>query len=129
MILEGKVIKMIGAQEGVSQSTGKEWKVASYLIDTTTNPQFPKKVAVEVFGNERIDEFSLIPDEVVKLECEVESREWNGKYYTSVRAYKKLEATNNEQVASGNQVVTECSASQETTPQNNTIEETTDLPF
>lgn len=89
MILEGKILKMIGVREGTSQTSGKEWKLATYLLET--GGQYSKQVAVDVFGNERIDEFSLIPDEVVKLEIDVESREFNGKWYTSVRAYKKHE--------------------------------------
>jgi hypothetical protein len=90
MILEGKVIKCIGIKEGTSQS-GKSWKLAQYLIDTTTNEQYPKQVAVEVFGEDRINELSLIPDEQVKLNVEVESREWNGKWFTSVRAWGRAE--------------------------------------
>jgi hypothetical protein len=90
MILEGKVIKCIGIKEGTSQA-GKEWKLASYLIDTTTNEQYPKQVVVEVFGEERINELSIIPDEQVKLNVEVESREFNGKWYTSVRAWGRAE--------------------------------------
>lgn len=90
MILEGKVIKCIGTKDGTSQA-GKDWKLASYLIDTTTNEQYPKQVAVEVFGEDRINELSLIPDEQVKLNVEVESREFNGKWYTSVRAWGRAE--------------------------------------
>jgi hypothetical protein len=90
MILEGKVIKCIGIKEGTSQS-GKSWKLAQYLIDTTTNEQYPRQVAVEVFCEDRINELSLIPDEQVKLNVEVESREWNGKWFTSVRAWGRAE--------------------------------------
>lgn len=90
MILEGKVIKFIGIKEGTSQA-GREWKLASYLIDTTTNEQYPKQVVVEVFGEDRINELSIIPDEQVKLNVEAESREFNGKWYTSVRAWGRAE--------------------------------------
>ena len=90
MILEGKVIKCLGIKEGTSQA-GREWKLASYLIDTTTNEQYPKQVVVEVFGEERINELSIIPDEQVKLNVEAESREFNGKWYTSVRAWGRAE--------------------------------------
>ena len=123
MILEGKVIKCIGIKEGTSQS-GKGWKLAQYLIDTTTNEQYPKQVAVEVFGEDRINELSIIPDEQVKLNVEVESREWNGKWFTSVRAWGRAEEGSAqpaerpiEQIASLSQPVT-------TQP-----EETLDLPF
>ena len=123
MILEGKVIKCIGIKEGTSQS-GKGWKLAQYLIDTTTNEQYPKQVAVEVFGEDRINELSIIPDEQVKLNVEVESREWNGKWFTSVRAWGRAEEGAAqpaerpvEQIASLSQPVT-------TQP-----EETLNLPF
>jgi hypothetical protein len=123
MILEGKVIKCIGIKEGTSQS-GKDWKLAQYLIDTTTNEQYPKQVAFEVFGEDRINELSLIPDEQVKLNVEVESREWNGKWFTSVRAWGRAEESAQpaerpvEMVASASKPVT-------TQP----VEETSDLPF
>lgn len=98
MILEGKVIKCIGIKEGTSQA-GREWKLASYLIDTTTNEQYTKQVAVEVFGEERINELSIIPDEQVKLNVEVESREFNGKWFTSVRAWGRAEDKSDVQPA------------------------------
>lgn len=91
MILEGKVIKLIEVKEGVSKTSGNAWKLAQYLIDTTTNPQYPKKAVVEVFGDDRINELSLIPNEQVRLNVEVDSREFNGKWYTSVRAWGRAE--------------------------------------
>ena len=122
MILEGKVIKCLGIKEGTSQA-GREWKLASYLIDTTTNEQYPKQVAVEVFGEERINELSIIPDEQVKLNVEVESREFNGKWYTSVRAWGRAEDNTDAQPET--QVV------QTTQPETQVVPEddSTQLPF
>lgn len=91
MILEGKVIKLIEVKEGVSKTSGNAWKLAQYLIDTTTNSQYTKQAVVEVFGEEFINKLSLIPDEQVKLNVDVESREWNGKWFTSVRAWGRAE--------------------------------------
>jgi hypothetical protein len=122
MILEGKVIKLIEVKSGVSKTSGNEWKLAQYLIDTTTNEQYPKQVVVEVFGDERIDELSLIPDEQVKLNVEAESREFNGKWYTSVRAWGRAEDDKPAQPAQQPQPAT--AASQPTN-----VEETSDLPF
>lgn len=93
MILEGKVIKLIEVKEGVSKTSGNAWKLAQYLIDTTTNPQYPKQAVVEVFGEDRINELSLIPNEQVRLNVEVDSREFNGKWYTSVRVWGREEDT------------------------------------
>ena len=124
MILEGKVIKLIEVKEGVSKTSGKDWKLAQYLIDTTTNPQYTKQVVVEVFGDERIDELSLIPDEQVKLNVEIESREFNGKWYTSVRAWGRAE---DGQPAQPTQQVDPEPKTQQVQPTN--VEETSDLPF
>lgn len=124
MILEGKVIKLIEVKEGVSKTSGKDWKLAQYLIDTTTNPQYPRQVVVEVFGDERIDELSLIPDEQVKLNVEVESREFNGKWYTSVRAWGRAEE---EKPAQPAQQAEPAPQTQQVQPTN--VEETSDLPF
>ena len=99
MILEGKVIRIIDVKKGVSKTSGKEWMLSSYLIDTTTNEQYPRQVVVEVFGEDRIKELSIIPDEQVKLNVEAESREFNGKWYTSVRAWGRAEDNTEVQTA------------------------------
>ena len=126
MILEGKVIKMIEVKEGVSKTSGKEWKLASYLIDTTTNEQYPRQAVVEVFGEDRINELSIIPDEYVKLNVEAESREFNGKWYTSVRAWGRAEDKTDAQPVQQEQPVQPQPATQTATQP---VEETDILPF
>lgn len=123
MILEGKVIKLIETKEGVSKTSGKEWKLASYLIDTTTNEQYPKQVVVEVFGEERINELSIIPDEQVKLNVEADSREFNGKWYTSVLAWGRAEDNTDAQPET--QVVQTAQPETQVVPE----DDSTQLPF
>jgi hypothetical protein len=122
MILEGKVIKCLGIKEGTSQA-GREWKLASYLIDTTTNEQYPRQVVVEVFGEDRINELSIIPDEQVKLNVEAESREFNGKWYTSVRAWGRAEDNTDAQPET--QVVQTAQPETQVVPE----DDSTQLPF
>lgn len=122
MILEGKVIKCLGIKEGTSQA-GREWKLASYLIDTTTNEQYPKQVVVEVFSEERINELSIIPDEQVKLNVEAESREFNGKWYTSVRAWGRAEDNTDAQPET--QIVQTAQPETQVVPE----DDSTELPF
>lgn len=123
MILEGKVIKCIEVKEGVSKTSGKEWKLASYLIDTTTNEQYSRQVVVEVFGEDRIKELSLIPDEQVKLNVEAESREFNGRWYTSVRAWGRAEDDTDAQPET--QVVQTAQPETQVVPE----DDSTQLPF
>jgi hypothetical protein len=122
MILEGKVIKCLGIKEGTSQA-GREWKLASYLIDTTTNEQYPRQVVVEVFGEDRINELSIIPDEQVKLNVDAESREFNGKWYTSVRAWGRAEDNTDAQPET--QVVQTAQPETQVVPE----DDSTQLPF
>ena len=122
MILEGTIVKLIGMQEGISKTSGKEWKLAQYLVDTTTNPQYTTQVAVDVFGADRIEEFAFLEGEGVKLEVDIESREFNGRWYTSVRAYKKHDVGENEEVATPAAPATQVAT---VTPD----QEDTDLPF
>lgn len=128
MILEGKVIKLIEVKEGVSKTSGNAWKLAQYLIDTTTNPQYPKQAVVEVFGEDRINELSLIPDEQVRLNVEVDSREFNGKWYTSVRAWGRAEEYDAQPASQPAERPVEliASASQPVTTEH---EDTCNLPF
>ena len=122
MILEGTIIQVIGMQEGVSKTTGKGWKLAQYLLET--NEQYPKKVCVDVFGEERINELSLIADEQVALNIDVESREFNGRWYTSVRAWGRAES---EQKTDAPQVVAQPAAPVQ--PVVDVAEDSTALPF
>lgn len=81
----GKVINILAAQSGTSQS-GKEWMAQTFVIQTPG--QYSKIQAFELFGSERIaNNLPNVGDEVNVL-FDLESREWNGRYFTSARAYK-----------------------------------------
>lgn len=86
MEITGKIIKVLDAQEGVSKTTGNPWKIQGYVLET--QEQYPRKVQFDVFGAERIAQNSCLEDDVVKVSFDLESREFNGRWYTSVRAWK-----------------------------------------
>ena len=48
MEISGKIIQVLPERGGVSQRSGNEWKVATYLLETIE--QYPKKCAFEVFA-------------------------------------------------------------------------------
>jgi len=52
-----------------------------------TGDQYPKKVCFNLF-NDKIDQFPLAIDDQVNVSFDVESREYNGRWYTTVRAWK-----------------------------------------
>ncbi len=85
MEVSGKIIAVLPIQEGTSKA-GNPWKSQSYVLET--QEQYPKKVCFEVFGEDRIKNNPCQIDDVVTVSFDLESREYNGRWYTSVRAWK-----------------------------------------
>ena len=85
MEVVGKIIQVLPAQEGVGR-TGNPWKVQPYVLETFD--QYPRKVHFEVFGEERIKQNPCDIDQLVTVSFDIESREFNGRWYTSIRAWK-----------------------------------------
>lgn len=85
MDIVGKIIQVLPVQEGVSK-TGNPWKVQSYVLET--QEQYPRKVCLEIFGEERIKNNLCNIDDLVTVSFDIESREFNGRWYTSIRAWR-----------------------------------------
>ena len=83
MELKGKIIKVLPLQTG----TGKngEWKKQDYVIET--DGQIARKVCFNLWGD-KIGQFNLHENEPVTISFDLESREYNGKWYTDVKAWK-----------------------------------------
>ena len=85
MEIQGKIIAPLEPRSGVAKTTGKPFKVAQYLIET--QEQYPRKVVFEVFGEERINQFNIQTGELLTVYFDVDAREYNGKWYNTLRAY------------------------------------------
>lgn len=86
MDITGKIIAVCPQQGGTSKA-GKEWKSQTFVLET--EEQYPRKVAFELFGN-KLDEFggACQMGAKVNVSFDIESREFNGRWYTSVRAWR-----------------------------------------
>ena len=85
MEVVGKIIQVLPVQEGVGRN-GNPWKVQPYVLETLD--QYPRKVHFEVFGEDRIRMNPCAIDQLVTVSFDIESREFNGRWYTSIRAYR-----------------------------------------
>lgn len=83
MELSGKVLKILPEQSG--QGKKGTWRKQEYILET--QGQYPKKVALTVWG-ERIDQFNLQEGDLVNAKIDIESREYNGRWYTDVKAWQ-----------------------------------------
>lgn len=97
MEIVGKIIQMLPLQQGTSQRTNKPWMIQSFIIET--QEQYPRKVCIEMFGEDRIKSNPIAVDQIVTAHFDLESREFNGRWYTSVRAWKVEQGDTSNAVA------------------------------
>ncbi len=130
MEISGKIIQVLPEQGGVSKTSGKEWKLQAYVLET--QEQYPRKVHFEVFGEDRIKANPCQLDDIVTVSFDIESREFNGRWYTSIRAWKIQQGIVDAaapQVVPAAQPVAAPQANVETFDAAAGVDETTDLPF
>lgn len=84
MQLTGTVIKILPIQSGVGKKG--TWAKLEFVIETQS--QYPKQVALSLWGQEKIDNADLVEGMTLTAHIELESREYNGRYYTEARAWK-----------------------------------------
>ena len=85
MEFEGTVFRIMPATSGTSARG--EWPRQEVIFDMQTQSQYPRKICVTFFNK---------PDEVARLRegaaytvsIDIESREYNGRWYTDVRAWR-----------------------------------------
>lgn len=85
MEVEGKIIQFIGETSGIARSSGNPWKKREYVLETRDS--FPRKIAFDFFG-ERADQYPLNVGDEIRLSFDIESREYQGRWYTSIRGWK-----------------------------------------
>ena len=82
MQINGTIIALLPLQTG--QGKNGEWKKQEFIIETSG--QYQKKVCVTAWGK-TVDYVPTIGTEV-NVSFDIESREYNGRYYTEVKAFK-----------------------------------------
>ncbi|MHA8066372.1 DUF3127 domain-containing protein [Aquirufa sp. ROCK2-A2] len=83
--LSGKLIKKLPEVTGTGK-TGTNWIKQDFVIET--QDQYPKKVCMNVWGDKTQDLAAVSEGEMVKIQFNVESREYNERWYTDIRAYR-----------------------------------------
>lgn len=83
MEIQGKIIAVLPERSGVSARG--EWKSQTYVIET--QEQYPKKMAFDVFGADRIANFHIQLGEVVNVSFDIDAHEYQGRYFNQIRAW------------------------------------------
>ncbi len=88
MQLQAKIISILPLQTG----TGKngEWKKQDIIVETSD--QYPKKICISVWGD-KINTSVLKEGVDLDISFDLESREYNGRWFTDIKAWR-LELAN-----------------------------------
>ena len=85
MEIQGKMISALPERSGTSQRTGNTWKLQEFVVET--HDQYPKKMAFEVFGEDRLQRFNIQVGQEVNIAFDIDAHEYNGRWFNSIRAY------------------------------------------
>ena len=86
MQLQGVITEVLPERSGVGKN-GNQWRSATYVLEyTPEGSQWAQHCVFEVM-NERINEYQLQKGDWVQVSLSVDAREWQGKWYNSVKAY------------------------------------------
>ena len=83
MEITGKIIELLTEKSG--QSANGQWRKQEYVLQTEA--EYPKKVCFMVWGD-KIDQFNIKQEEYLTVSIDLESREFNGRWYTDVKVWK-----------------------------------------
>jgi len=83
MQLTAKLIQILPVQTGMGKNG--EWRKQNIILET--DGMYPKKVCVTLWGD-KINESVLQVGNILDVSFDAESREYNGNWYTDLRAWK-----------------------------------------
>lgn len=96
MNLKGKVIQVQPEQTGAGKNG--EWKKQEFIIET--EGQYPKKVCISLWGDKV---GTVLNGTMVDVQLDAESREYNGRWYTELKAWKVDMVGGNQQQSAPSQ--------------------------
>jgi hypothetical protein len=89
MEINGRISELLPEKTG--QSARGPWRKQEFILET--EGQYPKKICFMVWGD-KIDEFAIKEGENLVVSIDIESREYNGRWYTDVKAWQVTRAGN-----------------------------------
>lgn len=96
MDLTAKIVQVLAPITG--QGKNGEWRKQNIILET--DGMYPKKVCVTIWGD-KISESVLKENTMVTVSFDAESREYNGNWYTDLRAWRVEPAGEGMPVAAG----------------------------
>jgi hypothetical protein len=105
--ITGSIKKFLPVESGVSKASGKEWQKQNFIVANNDGYEGKEQIfCFEVFGEEKVSNLTKFQKEgdSVKVSFNIGTNEWNGKYFTSLSAWR-IEKSDAETVPSQPQPV------------------------
>ena len=87
--IKGKIVKILPEQRG--QGKNGEWVKQEFVIETMD--QYPKKACFSTWGDKTANIKQLLQGDEVTVSFNIESREYNERWYTDLRAWKIIKGS------------------------------------
>ena len=84
-IVEGRIIQKLDVESG--QSARGPWQKQNFIIETVDS-QYPRKICIGLWTNQIPTLQSYQIGDMIRAYINIESREFNGRWYTDIRAWK-----------------------------------------
>ena len=90
--IKGKLVKVLAEQTGINKS-GLNWVKQDFVIET--QEQYPKKVCISAIGEKLVPVVkSLTLGQEIEVHINIESREYNEKWFSNINAWRIDKNTN-----------------------------------
>ena len=81
--ITGKIIAILPPATGESKKNpGTTWMRQEFVLET--QEMYPRKVCFQIWGEDRIKGADIRMDDLVTVEYDIESREYQGRWYTTI---------------------------------------------
>ena len=94
MDINVKLIQVFPVQTITSRDGSKSWQKQEFLTETIDNSQYPRKICFTLFGDNRVgivDQYQ--PNTLINVSFDLQSRESNGRWFSSIDAWRVAPAT------------------------------------
>jgi hypothetical protein len=81
--INGRVIEVLDEQSG--EGRNGPWRKREFILETEGS--YPKKICIVQWGDE-IDQTNVVEGEQITAHIDIQSREYNGRWYTDVKAWR-----------------------------------------
>jgi hypothetical protein len=91
--IKGRIIKILNLESGLSKA-GNEWKKQEFVVEES-DQQFSRKICFTLFNDKTGLLKGISTGQEVEVFFNVESREYNGKWFHNINAWKIESASQN----------------------------------